>query len=153
MYPKIHLKAKLRKMFLGHKHPWVFSGAIERVKCDREKLHGKLATIYLDGQFLAHGYYNNMSQIALRILSWKEDEKIDYDFFVRKISSAFEVRNRFVLNKDTTACRIVFAESDFLPGFIVDKYNDLLVLQIHTLGAENLKEMFVKALIEVLNPK
>lgn len=153
MYPKIHIKSKLKKMFFGHKHPWVFSGAIERIEENREELHGQLASIYLDGEFLAHGYYNNMSQIAFRVLSWNEDEKIDYDFFVRKISTAFEMRKQFVLNENTTACRIIFAESDFLPGFIVDKYNDLLVLQIHTLGAETLKEIFVKALIEVLDPK
>lgn len=152
MYPKIHLKAALKKTFQGHKHPWFFSGAIDRVEGAREHIHGHLASIYVDGAFLAHGYYNAKSQIALRVLSWKEEEVIDKAYFVKKIQEAYATRKEWILKDGTTACRIVFAESDFLPGFIVDKYNETLVLQIHTLGAENLKEIFVKALVEVLSP-
>lgn len=152
MYPKIHLKSKLKKTFLGHKHPWIFSGAIDRMESEKSALHGKLASIFLDGVFLAHGYYNKQSQIAVRILSWNEEEIIDREFFKRKISEAVSTRGEYVLNDTTTACRLVFAESDFLPGFIVDKYNNTLILQIHTLGAETLKQDFVDALTDVLSP-
>ncbi|MFN7160293.1 MAG: class I SAM-dependent rRNA methyltransferase [Candidatus Gracilibacteria bacterium] len=153
MYPKIHLKAKLKKTFLGHKHPWIFSGAIERIEGEKSALHGRLVSIFLDGIFLAHGYYNKQSQIAVRILSWNEADVIDVEFFKNKISQAAATRREYVLDENTTACRMVFAESDFLPGFIVDKYNNTLILQIHTLGAENLKDLFVQALIAVYSPE
>lgn len=152
MYPKIHLKAKLKKTFLGHKHPWIFSGAIDQIEGDKSVLHGNVVSVFLDGVFLAHGYYNRQSQIAIRVLSWNEADTIDEEFFKQKIMQAYQTRKEYVLSDTTTAARIIFAESDFLPGFIVDKYNDTLILQIHTLGGEKLKKVFVDALVKVLKP-
>jgi 23S rRNA (cytosine1962-C5)-methyltransferase len=149
VYPRINLKSERRKQFQGHKHPWIFSGAIKNTEQPSGQLHGKLVSVYLEDTFLLHGYYNAQSQIALRALSWNKQEAVDHKFFERTIRQALTLRRAFVLNDQTSACRLIFAESDLLPGFIVDQYNHTLILQIHTLGAENLKQLFVQALVQV----
>lgn len=149
MYPRINLRPERRKQFQGHKHPWIFSGAIKNIEPGHaDSLDGQIVSVFIDGQFLLHGYYNSQSQIAIRALSWQEKEKIDQAFLEQKIEEALLLRKQFVLGEKTTACRLIFAESDFLPGFIVDKYNHTLILQIHTLGAETLKKKFIQALQE-----
>ncbi len=145
MYPRIDLKSERRKQFQGHKHPWIFSGAIKSTDSVIED--GQIVSVFIDNQFLAHGYYNSKSQIAIRVLSWNKEEQIDQNFWKQKIDAALEMRKDFVLSPSTTACRLIFAESDFLPGFVVDKYNHSLIVQIHTLGAEMLKQNFIQALL------
>jgi len=149
MYPRIDLDPKRLHNFTKHKHPWIFSGAIQKIDQPRGQVHGKIVSVYCDDHFIMIGYYNQFSQIAVRALSWQKDELIDHKFIVQKIRQAAEMRQQFVLNSKTTACRLIFAESDFLPGFVVDKYNNSYIVQIHTLGAENLKQIFVQALQEV----
>lgn len=138
-----------------YKHPWVFSGAIAKVEGEVEK--GAVADLFsADGKFLAKGYYNPDSNIAIRILSFESDAKIDLDFFVEKITAAWKNRQRFLSPKsgmETNVCRVVFAESDGLPGLIVDKYDSILVLQIHTLGMDKLRNVIVEALVKVFDPK
>lgn len=149
MYPQIELNPARRKQFHGHKHPWIFSGAIIKTAQPRAELHGQLVSVFLEGQFIGHGYFNNQSQIAIRILSWQQDQLIDSKFFEEKINSAIQLRLANINQKQTTAYRLIFAESDFLPGFVVDKYNHTLIVQIHTLGADNLKKVFIEALVKV----
>jgi 23S rRNA (cytosine1962-C5)-methyltransferase len=150
MYPRINLRPERRKQFQGHKHPWIFSGAIKNIEPGHpESLDGQIVSVFIDGQFLLHGYYNSQSQIAIRALSWQEKEQLNQDFLESKIEQSLLLRKKFVLTPETTACRLIFAESDFLPGFVVDKYNDTLIVQIHTLGAEKLKKDFVQALAVV----
>lgn len=153
MYPKVYLDPARLRDFLKIQHPWIFSRAIVKTELPRKELHGRLVSVFCGNDFLCHGYFNEKSQIAIRVLSCDVNESIDHAFFVQKILKATEMREKFVLSADTTACRFIFSESDALPGFIVDKYNDSLVLQISTLGAENLKKIFVDALVEVVNPK
>jgi 23S rRNA (cytosine1962-C5)-methyltransferase len=146
MYPRIDLDPKRLKNFTRHKHPWIFSGAIQKLSQPKEQLHGQLVSIFCDNQFIMHGYYNQFSQIAIRALSWQTEEQINQKFFQEKIRQAIILRKKFVLSPETTACRLIFAESDFLPGFIVDQYNHSYIIQIHTFGAEKLKQLFVQAL-------
>ncbi len=149
MYPRINLRPERRKQFQGHKHPWIFSGAIKNIEPGHpDSLDGQIVSVFIDGQFLLHGYYNSQSQIAVRALSWREKEKIDQAFLEHKIEQALLLRQQFVLSSETTACRLIFAESDFLPGLVVDKYNHTLILQVHTLGAEKLKKTFIQALLK-----
>jgi len=147
MYPKIELKSERRKQFQGHKHPWIFSGAIRQLEKIPADWNGQIVSVYIEGQFLLHGYFNRQSQIAVRALSWRENEVIDQNFLEKKIEQALLLRKQLILSPQTTACRLIFAESDFLPGFIVDQYNNTLILQIHTLGAEKLKPLFLNALV------
>lgn len=145
MYKRINLRPEKLKQFTRHKHPWIFSGAILGKYSIND---GELVAVYCDDLFIGNGYYNSASQIAIRLISWQENEFIDKKFLSKKIITAIKFRQQLLENEKTSAYRIIFAESDFLPGFIVDKYNHSLILQIHTLGAEKLKTVFVEALIE-----
>lgn len=149
MYTRIDLNPSRKKQFQGHRHPWIFSGAIIKTALPKGQIHGQLVSIFLDNEFLAHGYFNEQSQIAIRILSWQQDELIDKNFFETKIRSTIQLRLENINQNDTTAYRLIFAESDFLPGFVLDKYNHTLILQIHTLGADQLKSVFIEALLKV----
>ncbi len=129
-------------------HPWVFSGAIESIEPGLDA--GSLCELYSKKQFLGIGYYNPHTNIALRILS-RSNRMIDKSFFVERFSSLKADRERFV--PDSNAWRLVFGESDNLPGLVVDNYNGCLVIQIHTAGMEQLKTIIVEALVDVCEPR
>ncbi len=149
--PKLVLKRKREKPVLN-KHPWVFSGAIHRVEEDVSP--GDLVQIVdSNGRFLATAYYNPKSQIQGRILSWDADEKINTTFWKKKIERAVNGRTRLQLHPQTNAYRLINAEADGLPGLVVDKYGDYLVIQCLTLGIDQRKEQIIKLLAQALRPK
>lgn len=124
-------------------HPWVFASDIIEAK-DVEP--GTAAEVYAQNQrFLGCGYYNPKSQISLRMLT-KQKEQIDYKFIRKRINTAAEYRSRLGLSE---VCRLINAESDFLPALIVDKFGSVLVMQVLSLGMEKLKEYITDALIEL----
>ena len=138
---------KEKRVFSGH--PWVFRSDIARV--EGEFLPGDIVDIVSSkGRFLARGYYNPNSQIALRIMTYKEDEPVNRDLIFRRIHDAVEYRKTFA---DLKSCRLVFAESDRLPALIVDAFGDVLVLQCLALGMERFKKDVVDALVEEVHPK
>ncbi len=115
------------------RHPWVFSGAIERIQGtakDGDIVHVCDAS----GACLATGYLNRRSQIVVRVLSWNPDEKVDGAFWRRLLGRALQGRSRLIDDPYTDAYRIVNAESDGLPGLVVDRYGPWLVMQCLTLG-------------------
>ncbi|WP_420627844.1 class I SAM-dependent rRNA methyltransferase [Candidatus Leptofilum sp.] len=145
------LKPKREKSVLN-RHPWLFSGAIGRV--DGEPQPGDLVQVLAsNGRFLATGYFNPHSQIRVRLLSWDVDEQIDEDFWHGRLQQANRHRQRLKLEPATTAYRLVNAEADGLPGLIVDKYDDFLVIQSLTAGVEAHKEIILAALNEIWQPK
>ncbi len=138
---------KEKRVYSGH--PWVFRSDITRV--DGEFLPGDIVDIVSSkGRFLARGYYNPNSQIALRIMTYKEDEPVNRDLVFKRIHDAVEYRRTFA---DLKSCRLVFAESDRLPALIVDAFGDVLVLQCLALGMERFKKDVVDALVEEVHPK
>lgn len=142
-----------REKPVHNRHPWVFSGAIERVDGDAQP--GGLVTIADHrGVALATAYYNPKSQIQGRILSWDPAESIDHDFWRGRLQRAIDGRARLGLPDEsrTTAYRLVHAEADGLPGFIVDRYGDHLVMQCLTLGIDRRKGMLANRLVELLEP-
>ena len=145
MYPKIFIKPE-RVKNIQSGHPWIFSHAIE--KKDNLK-SGDLCEIYSKNVLLGIGYYNAETDIAVRILTRKL-QKIDEIFFVSRFEELKKGRELYV--KDTNAYRMIFGESDGIPGLIVDKYADTLVLQFHTLGIELLRNYIVEALKKVFKP-
>jgi len=148
-FPKIILKRDKEKPVLG-RHPWIFSGAIENVEGKFSK--GDVVLIYSHrGDFLAKGYFNPESQISVRILSFC-DEEISLDFFKRRIEEAYAIRKGWV-PPETDAYRLIHSEGDFLPGLIVDRYADFLVVQFLTAGMEQLKDYIVEALDSTMHPK
>lgn len=125
---------------------WVFDNEIDRIEGGYE--NGDIVQVesYKE-DFLGYGYINDNSKIMVRLLSRSRQDSIDEDFFYRRFLDAWNYRKDVV---DTTCCRIVFSDSDRLPGLIVDKFNDVLVFEIDTLGMDVRKDMLVKELIRVL---
>jgi len=133
------------------RHPWVFSGALKQIP---EGLKTGEAVVLTNeqGEFLAQGYFNSYSQIAVRLWSWDEQETVDDKFFEKRISAAYEIRKNLVASKKTDSYRLVHSENDLLPGLIVDKYADYLVVQFHTQGMETWKEKIVSTLKKLVKP-
>jgi len=148
--PGIILKTGREKSLL-RRHPWVFSGAVERV--DGAPLNGDTLPVRdASGNFLAWAAYNAASQITARVWSWREDEVIDAEFFRRRITNALAARNTLALMHDSTGMRLIHAESDGLPGLVVDRYGDVLVMQIGSAGAERWRDTIAEILQQLCNP-
>lgn len=129
-------------------HPWVYRNAIEEMKGNCKP--GDIVDVFNQRrQFVGRGYYNPKSLITVRLLA-REPIPIDEAFFRDKLAKAWAFRQRFL---DSPAyCRLVFSESDFLPGLIVDKFGSHLVIQTATLGMDRNKEMLVALLDAMLSP-
>jgi 23S rRNA (cytosine1962-C5)-methyltransferase len=142
---------KGREKSLLRRHPWVFSGAVQSV--DSEASSGDTVSIQdADGQFLAWGAYSPESQIRARVWSWDEGETVDIDFFRRKLFAAKQLRQSWLDLSATTAYRLVHAESDGIPGLVVDQYNDVLVVQFLSAGVESWRESIVGVMKEIFDP-
>lgn len=138
-----------RKKRLETGHPWIFKSEVLEIQGD--VVPGEIVEVANHkGHFLAKGYINPASQMIVRILSFDQKETIDYDFFLNKIRQAAEFRTRFVDNP--RACRVIYGEADFLPGLIVDRYEDILVVQVLSLGMEQRITWIRDALVEVFSP-
>jgi len=140
---------KGREKSLQRRHPWVFSGAIKQVEGKPER--GETVDILSAGNdWLARGSYSPDSQITVRAWSFDKDENIDRDFFRNKIVKALEFRQKLSgIGTDFTAYRIIAAEADGLPGLIVDRYGDYLVVQFLASGVELHKPLIVELLAEL----
>jgi 23S rRNA (cytosine1962-C5)-methyltransferase len=145
----ILLKKGKEKAAVLH-HPWIFSGAIDKIKGNPE--NGEVVAVRAaDKEFLAYAYFHDQSRVALRLLEWDENVVIDKNWYTQKIKTAIASR-RHLLNEDTNTCRLVFSEADFLPGLIVDQYADFLSLQILSAGIESVKEDIIDILKQELQP-
>ena len=133
------------------RHPWIFSGAIDKVKGSPQ--NGEVVKVYAaDKSFLAYGYYNAQSRVAVRLLEWEEENNINKEWYQFKLKQAIASRSHVLDGNDTNTCRLVFSEADYLPGLIVDQYADYLSLQILSAGIENVKSDIIDILREELNP-
>ncbi len=131
------------------RHPWIYKGRL--LDTDPKIKPGDIVKVVdPDNILLGVGYYNYKSDIAVRILSFK-DRLIDAEFFLEKIRDAFSKRKGLL--EKTSAVRAVFSEADSLPGLIVDLYGDTAVFQALTLGMDKLKPLAVEAIKEVIKPK
>lgn len=128
--------------------PWIYDNEIAEV---REGQTGAVAEV-LDqrGRFVARGFYHGTSKIALRVLTRSRDEAIDRAFFRRRLAQAWEYRQRLGFDN---ACRVVFGESDGLPGLTVDKFGDYLSFQIASYGLEQWKPVLIDELAALLKPR
>ena len=133
------------------RHPWVFSGAIHHV--DGSPDDGDIVDVRDAGHnWLARGYFNRQSQIRVRLLTWDKTEEIGPDFWRLRLQRATDARRALGLgvpgrsDPSTTAYRLTHAESDFLPGLIVDRYGDWLVAQFLTLGIDQRRDLIVAIL-------
>ena len=133
-----------REKSLLRRHPWIFSGAIHHIDGNVAS-GGTVDLLSFNKQFLARAAYSPNSQIRARVWTF-EDEPVDKEFFRRRIRTAIDTRNSIF--DPTDAARLIYAESDNLPGLIVDRYGDVLVLQSLTAGTEFWKETIADILLE-----
>jgi 23S rRNA (cytosine1962-C5)-methyltransferase len=148
---RVVLKRGREKPVLN-RHPWIFSGAIKRIEgeCD----DGDVVEVAdYQGRFLARGYLNRRSQIAVRLLTWDESEVVGRGFWRRRLERAFASRQALADDPSTDAYRLVNAESDLLPGLVLDCYGDYLVAQFLTLGIERWKAELVSPMADLLQPR
>lgn len=140
-------RGKERRLLAGH--PWVYQGEIQRIEGDPAP--GEPAEVRdARGRFVGRGYINRRSQIAVRLLTW-QDEPMDEPFLRRRMQAAIDFRRRNVT--DAEAYRVIFGEADGLPGLIVDRYGDILVVQFLTAGIEALGKALVGLLLDMLQPR
>jgi len=147
---KLVLK-KGRERSLKRHHPWIFSGAIQRVEGDP----GPGDTVQvLDawGNPLAKASYSPKSEIRARAWTFHEEERVDSELFKRRIKAALRLREGMPGLKKTNALRLIYSESDGLPGLIVDRYGEFLVCQFLSAGAERWKKEIVGHLVAMLSP-
>jgi 23S rRNA (cytosine1962-C5)-methyltransferase len=135
-----------REASLIRRHPWIFSGAIKSVEGD--PVDGQTVEVFTkDTQWLARGSYSAKSQIRVRILSFDLDEHIDREFIKNRVARAIALRKDITGLSDSDAYRLIFGESDGLPGVIADRYGDYLVCQFLSTGAEFWKTDIVDELM------
>jgi len=137
-----------REKSLKRRHPWIFSGAIARV--DGAPEAGETVVVRgASGETLALAAYSPQSQIRARAWSFDRDAKIDAVFLRARVEAAIALRRHSALARHTNAMRLVHAESDGLPGLIVDQYADVLVVQFLSAGAERWRDALLDALVEL----
>ncbi len=137
---------------VNNRHPWVFSGAIERVEGSPQP--GDLVAVNdQHGRFLATGYYNPHSQIRARLLTWDANQPINEAFWRGRFLRALDGRDALALQPETNAYRLINAEADGIPGLIVDRYAGYLVMQGLTMGIEKRKEMLASLLVDLVSPR
>ena len=129
-------------------HPWIFSNEVQRF--EGNIVSGEVCEVYTyNSTFIGLGFLNTSSKIIVRMLTnIKED--INEEFFYNRINNAWKMRQRLNLENN---CRVVYSEADYLPGLIVDKYNDTLVIQVLSLGMDKHKMWIINSLIKIFNPK
>lgn len=139
-----------REKSLLRRHPWIFSGGIHQVDGDAEA--GDIISVFDSrNQYLGKGYYNPRTQIRLRLLS-TANEAIDETWFVERINAAIEARAN-ILSRKTNACRLIHGEADGLPGLVVDRYADVLVIQFHAMGPSRHRDLLVDILKDSVKVK
>ncbi|MBS6952980.1 MAG: class I SAM-dependent rRNA methyltransferase [Enterocloster asparagiformis] len=125
---------------------WIYDNEIEAIEGEFE--NGGLVRVEdFDGYVLGHGFINTRSKLTVRMLSRKKDAVIDEEFLERRVRDAWDYRKATV---DTSSCRVIFGEADFLPGLVVDKFSDVLVVESLALGIDRLKPVIVDKLKQVM---
>ena len=125
---------------------WIFDNEIAAVTEDA--VNGELIMVEdFDGYPMGTGFYNSNSKITIRMMSRNKDAVIDEAFLRARVEAAWNYRKRTV---DISSCRVIFGEADFLPGLVVDKFSDVLVVQSLAMGIDRMKETILRLLIEAM---
>lgn len=125
---------------------WIFDNEIDNIS--GEYTNGELVTVVdFDDYCMGTGFINDHSKIRIRMMSRKKDQVIDREFLDMRVRDAWEYRKKTV---DISSCRVIFGEADFLPGLVVDKFSDILVVQSLALGIDRMKETIIELLIAAM---
>ena len=143
---------KTADSFIKRKHPWIFSGALEKVDGNPSK--GETVQIFTsEKKLVGLGSFSPSSQIRVRVWTFNPEEKIDEAFFRGKIDQAKSLREKILNVSTTNAYRIINSESDGLPGLIIDRYGEYIVCQFLSSGVEFFKEVITDILNDMFKPK
>ena len=146
-FPKSKITKK-GELALKGGHPWVFDAEVKELSGSYE--NGDLVDVFSEkDRYLGTGFINDNSKIRIRLISRNANDKFDEDFYRRRIKWALEYR-KTVMGEDFSCCRLIFGEADMFPGLTVDKFSDILSVQVLSLGTEKIKDMLFKLLIETL---
>lgn len=132
-------------------HPWIFSGAIDHIE-GKPKNGDIISVTDSYTNFLAYGFFNDQSRVAVRLLEWDKETEINESWWRNKIRNAVKLRTDLHTDQ-TNTYRVIFSEADYLPGLIVDRYADFLSVQILTSGAERIKDTLLDELQALFEPK
>ncbi|MGN0279279.1 MAG: class I SAM-dependent rRNA methyltransferase [Lachnospiraceae bacterium] len=125
---------------------WVYDNEIDTILGSFE--NGDIVTVHdFDGYFMGYGFINTNSKITVRIMSRHKEHPVTEEFLRERVRAAWEYRKQVI---DTSSCRIIFGEADWLPGLVVDKFSDVLVVESLALGIDMLKPLILDALVEIL---
>ncbi len=137
-----------REKSLLRKHPWIFSKAVNKIK-GKPMLGDTVDVFDSKGNWLAKGAYSPESQIRIRVWSFDQHQEIDHDFFLNKLKSAQKRRDWFIAEGKLTGYRLIAGESDGLPGVTIDKYDNFIVCQLLSAGADFHRYTIVNCLTEL----
>lgn len=144
---RIHL-VKGREKSLQRKHPWIFDGAVKEKNAAIPAGETVVVCDHNDNP-LAIGAWSPASQLRIRVWSFDPSETIDREFFRRRIAQAVKLRENLGLLDPDGGCRLIYSESDLLPGIIVDRYGEFAVLQLLSAGAEFFRDIIAQTLLEL----
>src|SRR5262245_13331699 len=149
--PKVILKPRHALPFFK-RHPWVFAGAIRSIDGDPQA--GEAVALHShEGDFIAHGLFNQHSQVRVRLYSWNEATPLDGEFWKGRLQSALQLRERlFGGNDEVAAYRLVNSEADGISGLTVDRYDRWMSVQFTSLAIARRQEMFIDLLRELVQP-
>jgi 23S rRNA (cytosine1962-C5)-methyltransferase len=140
---------KIANKKLSAGRPWIYIDEINEYDGDYE--NGDIVEVYTEkNEFIGKGYINDRSKITIRLMTKDINEAIDENFFKKRLKNAWSYREKVI---DTSSCRFVFGEADFLPGLTIDKFEDYFVIQISTLGMDKYRDLIVKILKEDFGAK
>ncbi|MGN0665660.1 MAG: class I SAM-dependent rRNA methyltransferase [Huintestinicola sp.] len=148
IYPVVTVTEKCRKRTAAG-HPWIYDNEI--TDTSPVPADGELCDVMTEKKrFIGTGFYNSASKIRVRIISRNANDKFDADFFRRRLSYAYEYRKTVLSEDELRCCRLIFGEADHFPGLTVDRFDNLLSVQILSLGIEKRRDMLLPALLEIL---
>lgn len=147
-YTKIIVDEKGRKQ-QEEGHPWVYDNEV--VKVEGNYQNGDIVDVVSQkGKYLGSGFINNNSKIIVRIISRNANDTFDNSFFERRLKYAWKYRKTVMGDEDKKCCRIIFGEADEFPGLTIDRFNDILVAQVLSLGIEVRKDIIFNAIYKIL---
>ena len=147
-YPRFTVTPKAEAAILRG-HPWVYDAEVLSVEGTPE--NGKLVDIISrKGRYLGTGFLSEQSKIRVRLISRNANDRFDDAFWQRKLRWAWDYRKSVMDTEDLDCCRVIFGEADAFPGLTVDKFHDLLSVQVLSVGMEGIKEMLLPALVDIL---
>ena len=146
-YPAVRITPKAERA-IKNGHPWVYAGELKDTEGEPE--NGGLVDVFAGAAYMGTGFYNANSKITVRLLSRNANDRFDAAFWRRRVEYALRYRQTVMPGGDFLCCRLIHGEADQMPGLTVDRYNDLLSVQVLSLGIERVKPLVLQALYEVL---